>query len=354
MHCILTQTAFSIHSTMNSWLKTLLISALTACAPSIWALDAQQIFERVAPSVVVIKAGDSLGSGVVYLVDNSGLTPSSTILTNCHVVKGYTHVTVERLGKQANATVKVCDADRDMAIITLGGVLPTLTVRTTPLKVGEPAFAVGAPQGLELSISQGIVSQLRLTPLGKDPMIQTTAAISQGSSGGGLFDSEGRLIGLTTLYYKEGQSLNFAVPLSFVAALKNTSASRPTANSKPSPNSPSQQCGWTLLGKADSYEHYIDFCKISGTGRYRFAWIMNDYKNPDRSHDGKYLYSSDTIKWVYDCQLSRHALTAHYRRKANMAQGAVMYSSSVPENQWKFSDPAPGSPGALNIETVCK
>jgi S1-C subfamily serine protease len=128
------------------------LTAFIAASNAI-ALDAQQIFERVSPSVVVIKAGDALGSGVVYAVDNSGLTASSTILTNCHVVKGYTQVTVERLGKKANATVRVCDADRDMAIVTLGGVLPTLPVRTTPLKVGEPAFAVGAPQGLELSIS---------------------------------------------------------------------------------------------------------------------------------------------------------------------------------------------------------
>jgi hypothetical protein len=221
---------------MNLWLKPLLVAALALSVPTTWALDAQQIFERVSPSIVVIKTADSLGSGVVYAVDYSGLTPSSTILTNCHVVKGSTQVTVERLGKKASATVKVCDAERDMAILTLGGVLPTLPVRTTPLKVGEPAFAVGAPQGLELSISQGIVSQLRPSPLGKDPMIQTTAAISQGSSGGGLFDGDGRLVGLTTMYHKEGQSLNFAVPISFVSVLKHSNTGRSPSNTiRPAP-----------------------------------------------------------------------------------------------------------------------
>ena len=63
------------------------------------------------------------------------------------------------------------------------------------LKVGDPVYAVGAPLGLELSLSEGIVAQLRGGP---PPLIQTTAAISPGSSGGGLFDRDGRLVGLTT------------------------------------------------------------------------------------------------------------------------------------------------------------
>jgi tetratricopeptide (TPR) repeat protein len=80
--------------------------------------------------------------------------------------------------------------------------------------VGEPVYAVGAPQGLELSLSEGIVSQLRGDP---PPLIQTTVAISKGSSGGGLFNAEGELVGITTFYLKEGQSLNFALPVEWIA-----------------------------------------------------------------------------------------------------------------------------------------
>ncbi len=79
--------------------------------------------------------------------------------------------------------------------------------------MGEPVYAVGAPQGLELSLSEGIVSQLRGGP---PPLIQTTVAISQGSSGGGLFNAEGELVGITTFYLKEGQSLNFALPVEWI------------------------------------------------------------------------------------------------------------------------------------------
>lgn len=340
---------------MKFWLKTL-ITTLAASAANAWALDAQQIFERVSPSVVVIKAGDFLGSGVVFAADNSGLTPSTTILTNCHVVQGHAQVTVERLGKKASGTVKVCDAERDMAIVTLGGALPTLSVRSTPLKVGEPAFAVGAPQGLELSISQGIVSQLRPTPLGKDPMIQTTAAISQGSSGGGLFDSEGRLIGLTTLYYKEGQSLNFAVPHSFVASLKNSVSNRSVAAPKPNLSTPNrQQCGWILLNEASngSFEQYIDYCKITGTGRHRFAWILAAYKQQKRNASGNFFVSAVT-KRAYDCQLSRSAIVAIYQYQNKMAEGALVMSYSLPENEWEYEDHLPSSMAARDIETICK
>ena len=85
------------------------------------------------------------------------------------------------------------------------------------LKVGDPVYAVGAPQGLELSLSDGIVAQLRGEP---SPLIQTTAAISAGSSGGGLFDKEGLLVGLTTFYLEGGQSLNFAMPVEWICEVK--------------------------------------------------------------------------------------------------------------------------------------
>ena len=77
------------------------------------------------------------------------------------------------------------------------------------IKVGEPALTVGTPQGLELTVADGLVSSKR-THEGRR-LIQTTAPISQGSSGGGLFDAQGHLLGITTFYLKVGQSLNFAI-----------------------------------------------------------------------------------------------------------------------------------------------
>jgi S1-C subfamily serine protease len=83
--------------------------------------------------------------------------------------------------------------------------------------VGDPVYAVGAPQGLELSLSEGIISQLRGG--GPHPIIQTTVAISPGSSGGGLFNAKGELVGITTFYLKDGQSLNFALPVEWIGEI---------------------------------------------------------------------------------------------------------------------------------------
>ena len=148
-----------------------------------------------------------MGSGVML--------PSGDVITNYHVVKAGVRYTVGR-GKQATpATLKAGDPDKDLCLLTAPGLTakPARLGKAARLKVGEPVYAVGTPQGLELSLSEGIVSQLRGGP---PPLIQTTVAISQGSSGGGLFNAEGELVGITTFYLKDSQSLNFAVPVEWI------------------------------------------------------------------------------------------------------------------------------------------
>lgn len=181
------------------------------------ALTPDQVFDKVKASVVVVKTLDAqgkmkgFGSGV--------LLPSGKIATNCHVVEGGTSYQAGRGKKLVSATLYAEDGDKDICLLDAEGIAgePAQLGKATDLKVGLPVYAVGAPQGLELSLSDGIVSQLRGGP---PPLIQTTAAISPGSSGGGLFDGEGRLVGLTTLYMKSGQSLNFATPVEWIDEVK--------------------------------------------------------------------------------------------------------------------------------------
>jgi len=81
------------------------------------------------------------------------------------------------------------------------------------LAVGERVFAIGAPRALERTLTEGLVSGLRTGP-GRN-MIQTSAPLSPGSSGGGLFDERGNLLGITTLASLPGsQNLNFAIAAS--------------------------------------------------------------------------------------------------------------------------------------------
>lgn len=144
------------------------------------ALTASQVYEQVKDSVVVVKAYNQqdklvgLGSGVML--------PSGDIVTNCHVLKAGVRYTVGQGKELIPATIRASDPERDLCLLRAPGLAarPARLGHTTRLKVGEPVYALGAPQGLELSLSEGIVSQLRG---GLPPRIQTTAAISPGSSG---------------------------------------------------------------------------------------------------------------------------------------------------------------------------
>lgn len=197
--------------------KGTLILALSLFAVNGQALSPSQVFDKVKGSVVVVKILDGNGNAIGQ---GSGvLLPSGKIGTNCHVVKDGVSFLVGGAKQFVPATLWGGDEGKDICLLesaTLVGNAVQLG-QSVGLKVGEPVYAVGAPHGLELSLSDGIVSQLRGGP---PPLIQTTAAISPGSSGGGLFDVEGRLVGFTTLYIEGAQSLNFAMPVEWAAEIQ--------------------------------------------------------------------------------------------------------------------------------------
>jgi len=186
-----------------------------------YALTPDQVFDKVKDSIVVVKTLDAQGK--VKGQGSGVLLPSGKIATNCHVVEGGDSYLVGRGKELVRSTLYAEDEDKDICLLDAKGITgkPAQLGKAAGLKVGDLVYAVGAPQGLELSLSDGIVAQLRGGP---PPLIQTTAAISPGSSGGGLFDGEGRLVGLTTLYVEGGQSLNFAIPVEWIGELKSMKA----------------------------------------------------------------------------------------------------------------------------------
>jgi len=88
------------------------------------------------------------------------------------------------------------------------------------LKVGQRIYAIGSPKGFENSISEGIISGLRSYNELRKNYIQITASISPGSSGGAVVNNKGELIGISTLTVKDGQNLNFAIPINEVLSVK--------------------------------------------------------------------------------------------------------------------------------------
>jgi hypothetical protein len=204
------------------------------------------LFKLVDPSVVAVSAfaGSQarMGSGVIL--------ESLDVITNCHVVEGARRITVTHGNVERRAQIRFQDTARDLCQLKLDDKLPEGkpiigSVSSRDLEVGQPVFAIGSPRGLENTITRGIISALRETKGETAKLIQTDAAVSPGSSGGGLFDQDGRLIGIVTFQARDSQNLNFAHPTDWIPelALRNrdrTEPARPaTAEAKPSIPSPS-------------------------------------------------------------------------------------------------------------------
>lgn len=182
----------------------------------VFALTPDQIYDRVKDSIVIVKTYDKngrlkgFGSGVML--------PSGKFATNYHVIKKGAQYRVGQGKNFLPAILEGKDSKKDICILSATGISakPATLGQAANLRVGERVYAIGAPKGLELSLSEGIVSQLRGGP---PPIIQTTVAISAGSSGGGLFNAEGELVGITTGFLEDSQNLNFALPVEWVDEL---------------------------------------------------------------------------------------------------------------------------------------
>lgn len=199
-------------------------------APAPAARSAEEVFADVSPSVVRVNALDASGRAVAF---GSGVVVDrGAVITNCHVVSRAASVQVKLGAGVHSGTVDVADEELDLCRVGVAGLdAPAIRVGSVgALRTGQRVYAIGAPQGLDLTISEGIVSSLREVQGGT--VIQTTAPVSRGSSGGGLFDASGRLVGIVTFQHRYGQNLNFALPADWIGEMRTRRASS-TAASEP-------------------------------------------------------------------------------------------------------------------------
>ncbi|RZL67532.1 MAG: serine protease [Variovorax sp.] len=192
-----------------------------ASASAAWALTPEEVFRRASPAVWTVKS--DMGNGKFGVGSAVAVTPQA-LVTACHVVDGAIGVVVN----QGQVAIKVSqvlrdpDATRDLCVLTTDQRFPLPAVGIAPIdgvKVGQRVYAIGSPQGLELTLSEGLVSALRPKEPGQLPIVQTSAPISAGSSGGGLFDTEARLVGVADNISPGGANLGFAYPAQWVMEL---------------------------------------------------------------------------------------------------------------------------------------
>ena len=159
---------------------------------------------------------------------------SGHVLTNTHVIQGFSRVVVQLSdGRASAARVVGSDPATDVAVLEMAGDPPpaaTLGV-SSGLRIGQPVIAVGAPLGLNSSVTAGIVSAVdRTARLGPGPqseqlMVQTDASINPGNSGGPLANLQGQVVGMNTALATIGGAeagsigIGFAVPIDRAAAI---------------------------------------------------------------------------------------------------------------------------------------
>jgi Trypsin-like serine proteases, typically periplasmic, contain C-terminal PDZ domain len=182
-------------------------------------LSAIDIARRVLPAVslIVCDDGENVSQGSGFFI-GPGL-----VITSFHVIEGMRRGTLRTVGgrklKFNISHVLQTDETSDLALLGIYDAfnvpIPSLQLNAKNVSVGETIYAFGNPEGLIGTMSPGIVSAgLRRT---KDrPLLQITAPISSGSSGGPVVNSSSQVIGVAVGALREGQNLNFAIPASSV------------------------------------------------------------------------------------------------------------------------------------------
>jgi S1-C subfamily serine protease len=212
--------------TENQNLRSMLSSS-TKINYTILGIDPVSIYQKDNKSVVTIQGVQQTSSGPVTVLGSGFVIKYLNrfyIVTNYHVVQGMVNGSVTFSdGNSYPLNVIGTDAYSDLAVVNISApeseFVPLDIISSSYVRVGEPVVAIGNPFGLSGSMTLGIVSQLGRTITeslaGNFPIadvIQFSAPVNPGNSGGPLLNSNGSVIGITTAIYGGSQGVGFAIP----------------------------------------------------------------------------------------------------------------------------------------------
>jgi hypothetical protein len=228
------------------------------------ATEWAEIVARTRPAVVVIETDEALASG--FIIKSDGI-----IVTNHHVVANAKSMAVKLPSGEVykNVYLLSSDPENDLAFLKIEAVdLPTIPLgNSNNVQVGDEVLLVGAPQGLEQTVSNGLISGIRLDNGVR--IVQTSAAASHGSSGGPLLNRSGEAVGVMSFKLVDGENLNFAIPINYVRGKLDTlTLSTPKAFELLKPHAEQHRGVWVGgygSGQFSSvYMELLDFLSTSG------------------------------------------------------------------------------------------
>jgi S1-C subfamily serine protease len=297
--------------------------------------DIPTVTRRALPAVGLVVVSDKGGNGIAegsgFLVSRDG-----KLVTNYHVIENAASAVVKFPNGAFYAVQGVLgiDKDKDLAVLKLSGTdFPFLPLGDSgKLQVGETVVAIGNPLALEATVSSGIISAVReLEAEGRVRVIQTTAPISPGSSGGVLLNLKGEVVGVTSFHLVSGQNLNFAVAADYVKPMLSLDTVMPFARDKErvrlSPGGAAQSSEGAVASSGVSKEIDIpkDWITLADgsplTVRTEGDYI---YEQADIPGDGKY---SKELRMICDTKRQGSEWVGTCRYKI-----LLMWGSLVTEN----------------------
>jgi S1-C subfamily serine protease len=178
------------------------------------AFDPAAIAAEATPSVFRVIAGDF--SGTAFAFGHAPLTGGTYLATNYHVVEefykgGGRQVALERDNKRYTAKIDKVFQDKDLALLETSTVFRRLATASSPPVPGQPVLVIGAPFGLDDTVTSGVVSALRTKLDG--PELQFDAPINPGNSGGPLVNARRQVVGIARAKATDAEGIGLAIPI---------------------------------------------------------------------------------------------------------------------------------------------
>ena len=199
-------------------------------------LSPEALFSEARRGVAVVSKGSGAGSAFVVRHQDG----NTLLITNSHVVDGNAAATVKWADGGQDTAAVLSDAggrspQSDLALLEVKGVRgKALELKGLKPNVGADIVAIGAPKGLEFSLTRGVVSSLR----DDGEILQIDAPINPGNSGGPVLDRTGCVVGVATFKLTDSEGLNFAVASSVIQAFLANPVARATPPANPQPPAP--------------------------------------------------------------------------------------------------------------------
>jgi S1-C subfamily serine protease len=325
--------------------------------------------------VVTLYVDDTQGHRIA--LGSGFIAPDGRVVTNRHVIEGGSRAEIfgsdgQMLGVASFTELVGTEVDLAVlpAIVDPPGRLAL--ARDLP-SVGGSVVVIGAPQGLQNTVSEGIVSAIR--SLGAGRVLQITAPISLGSSGAPVLNRNAEVVGVAFSQLSEGQNLNFAVPADAVRALLGSRTSRSpfpaarapvvaaesssiTANSQPTtpstplaPSIPEMGSRWTVVHRdadvivgVDTSHAQID----ERLHRYYLVWMRTNHARTQQLSNGGATFRTAVWRWNVDCRNKQYKPVSGTFYDEN---GTVRMSTNMPDVPWQT--PAPDTFAETGVTGVC-